>query len=81
MWLLTGDVAAVVMLAVAVLVMRLQSTATFTGPQGVDQATAALKALHSRPCDVLGGHVLNCKYAKLEPDEADGLPQVSSGCS
>jgi hypothetical protein len=68
----------VLLLAVGVLLLRLHSTVTFTGPQGVDQAAAACTALHDQPCDMMGGRVLNCKYAKLEPDEADGPPQVSS---
>lgn len=49
---------------------------TFSGPQGVQQATSALQQLDGRACEVVGGRVLKLKYAKWVEEPAAGVPQV-----
>jgi hypothetical protein len=55
-------------------------TVSFTGPQGVDEATAALKALCNQPFEPAAGRLLICKYAKWVSEEGEAEPQAEVSC-
>lgn len=53
---------------------------SFTGPQGVDEATSALNALCNQPFEPAAGRVMICKYAKWVPEEGEAEPQTQASC-